>query len=548
MQLNQNPHTEIPFNKFKGGYAGAKAKTTLDTSEAQDLNNIVLLPDGSGFRVRNGTQQISPVGGSSQNAWSYVLGVYTYRQSVPGTVTTANNPLRVATLAKATAQSGGFDVVTFLDWQIDGTSSPALTSRDSIYYTGSTVTKDFRYGITTFNNSLIITSKKGGDLTVGSLPAKCPLTLSALTALGGSAPQGDIILNWNNRLWIGNTTSDPSKLYYSILNDETDWTSSGSGFVNPDPKSGDELTAVTPISNNVLLLFKQNKIFQVVGRSDPFSVFELFRDIGCVGKDAFVNVDGVVYFINTKAQMRITDGTKIYTDVDIPQLAYADDLWSQIDVDRRTYIRGARQRGKDYDWIVWLCALGSGVTNNNYAIVWDLKNKCWLRNTGGYIANCITNTNEGTCFMGSYDGARIFQADVTSFHKDDPTGTAIYNGNNRIIAPTDSSAVSWKWRTDDISLSSVIKVKQVSTVNVISLFSGSGTLSMTYRYDGNTDSSAISKTITPGSLAFTISNYRPLGRGVTFGCELSGSSLVDQKINSFSVVGTQKAVKDSGVV
>lgn len=542
-QLNQRTPTEVPFIDFSGGYAGAKGASTLASNEAQSLNNIILPPQGKSFKSRFGTKQISPVGGSSHNLWSYVTSVFGDREKVPG-FDSADRPLYVYTMAKATAKTGGFDVINALLWKIDGTSSPALTSGGAIFYTGDTVTKDYRFSIFAFQGVHIITTKRGGTLSAGALPAKMNFGSVSLTALAGSPPVGEVGVSWNNVCWIGNTTSDPSKLYYSVLNSPDDWTGSGSGFVNPDPGSGDELMALAPISNNVMLYFKQNAIFQVVGRADPFAVFELFRGVGCTGTDAHVTVDGVVYFITPKAQMRITDGSKIYDEKDIPKLADADDLWQRVPVDRRAFIRGFRHKGNGFDHIVWLVTLDSGSTNN-CAIVWDLINKCWLKMTVGYAGNCGTSSPEGRAFIGSYDGARIFELGVSGYYKDDPASTPAFDGNNRIIAPTDSPALSWLWRSDDLSIAPLHNIVQANKLNVINTLSGSGTLSLTYRYDGLADSSALSLSIVPTSTTHRIDTYRPLGRGQTFGFQLSGSSEVTYQINKVSILGSARGTKEN---
>lgn len=542
MQLNREQLIEVPFRDFSGGYAGAKGVGTLGANEAQTLNNIILLPGGHSFKSRYGTKQISPVGGSSQNAWDYVTAIFADREKVPGFDST-DRPMYAYTMAKATAKSGGFDVINALLWKIDGSSSPALTSGGQIFYTGDTVTKDYRFSIFPFQGVHIITTKRGGSLSVNSLPAKMNFGSVSLTALAGSAPQGEVGISWNNVAWIGNTTSDPSKLYYSILNSPDDWTGSGSGFVNPDPGSGDELIALAPIANNVMLYFKRNKIFQVVGRADPFSVFQLFAGIGCVGYDALVTVDGLVYFITPQCQMKVTDGSRIFDEKDIPKLSDADDLWQRIPVARRTFIRGARHKGNGFDHLVWLVTLDSGTTNN-CAIIWDLVNKCWLKMTVGYVGNCITSSPEGRAFIGSYDGARIFELGVSDYYKEDPNSTAIYDGNGRIIAPTNSSSRSWLWRTDDLAIGSLHKIVQSSLVNVISTLSATGTLSLNYRYDGLADSSNISKSIVPTSTALRVDTYRPLGRGQTFGLQIGGSSEVTYQINGFALIGHAQGSKE----
>lgn len=541
-QINQRKQSEITIKDFSGGYAGAKAIGDLDINEAQDLDNIIVLPQGTGFRNLEGTKQISPSSGSSQNAWDFTIGVLATRIALPGSG--GSDDLRVATLAARTSDN---DDVNLINWNID---SASLTSSALIHYANGTITENTIFSIFEFNDSIIVTSRTSGTIDGGATttPFKVTLAFGSVSSLqNGVAPNGNLGIAWNNRAWIGSTSSETSKLYYSVLDDETDWNGTGSGFVNPSPDDGDELTALSPISNNVMLYFKQNSIYQVVGRSDPFAVFELFRGIGCVGKDALVNVDGLVYFITPRGQMRITDGTKIYDDRDVPALSNADDLWQQIPVDRRAFIRGVRHKGRDYDWIIWLVSLGSGQTTNNQAIIWDIKNKCWLQATQGFAANHITSAPEGRTFLGSYDGARIFEVAVAGYHKDDTDSTPAFDGNNRIIAPTDSTTMAWKWRSDDYSLS-MKSITQAREVNVLAEYSAAGALDFNYRYEGRADSTDISKTLTPTGLNHNKAVYRPLGRGDTFGFELNGASEVDSKISKITIVGNQKGTKDPGTV
>lgn len=543
-RLNQRNLPEIEIDDFSGGYAGAKGITDLDANEAKYLKNIILLPEGKSFKSRYGTQQVTPSAGSSHDLWSYVTQVFADREKVPGFDST-DRPLYVINTAKATAKSGGSDVINVNLWKIDGSSSPALTSGGQIFFTGDTVTKDFRFSIFAFNGKHIITTKRSGTISGGfSLPVKTDTLAGAtLTVLNASAPLGEVGISWNNRCWIGNTASDPSKLYYSALNDETDWTGSDTGFVNPAPSTADELIALAPVTNNVMLYFKQDSIYQVVGRTSPFAVFELFRGVGCVGPDAIVTVDGVVYFITPKGQMRITDGTRVLDEKDIPRLSNADDLWQRIPVARRTFIRGARHKGDGFDHLVWLVTLDSGDTNNA-AIVWDLINKCWLNMEIGYKGNCITSSIEGRAFIGSYDSCRIFELGVSGYYKEDPNSTAIFNGSGRLLAPTDSTSVAWTWRSDDYSIKSLRNITQAQEVKVLIELSASGTLAMRYRYDGLSYSSSLSKSLVPTSTALLVSTYRPLGRGLTFGIEFSGSSEVVYKLNKFSLIGRQQSNKD----
>lgn len=69
-----------------------------------------------------------------------------------------------------------------------------------------------------FKNKIIVTST--------ARPAPLYLdTGTAWTALGGSPPSGIYNCVHKGRLWIANTSADPSRIYYSALNNEADWSS-----------------------------------------------------------------------------------------------------------------------------------------------------------------------------------------------------------------------------------------------------------------------------------------------------------------------------------
>lgn len=542
-QINQRKNAEVVLNNFGGGYAGAKAIGNLAANEAQDLDNIVILPSGAGFRNLAGTKQVTPTSGSSQNGWAFTLGVLATRVDLKGGGGATSQDLRIVTLSSLTSDNDDVNII------VHNTDAGTITSGGLVHFTNGTVDRNSIFSMFHFNGSIIITSRLAGTIDGGATTTPFKVGINNVTATSlqtGVAPQGRVGIGWNNRCWIGSTSAATSKLFYSALSNEGDWNGAGSGFVEPSPNEADELTALAPISNNVMLYFKQNSIYQVVGRSDPFAVFELFRGVGCVGNQALVTVDGIVYFITPRGQMRITDGSKVYDDRDIPELSNADNLWAQVPVSRRPFIRGERYKGTDCDWIIWLVSLGSGQTTNNYSIIWDLKNKCWLRCTQGFKANHITSAPEGRTFLGSYDSLRVFEVAVSGYYKDDTNSTPIYDGNNQLIAPTNSTTMAWKWRSDDYAVS-LHNITQVQTINVLAKYGATGNLDANYRYDGKADSTDITKSLVPTSLTHNTAVYRPLGRGDTFGFELNSASEVTAQISRITLVGGQKGTKDPGV-
>lgn len=534
--INERKHAEIQIADFSGGYAGAKAIGNMRLNEASDLDNIVILPGGSGFRNRRGNDLLlfSDLDEDNQDQ---VLGLFR---------------IRVGTrdmLMRFTLNDNLSNEVTIRAADLDDNTVAGSTSE---YATASyTITSNDVFMLSSFENGVIAVPDQHIPFLHVYISGADPEALTA--SLGaGTSPDGKVGTVWNNRVWIGNLAGDPSKLQYSILlasgtlpYAETTWTGAGSGFVNPDSGDGDELISLSPISNNVLLFFKKNSVHQVVGRSDPFAVFNLFEGIGCAGRHALVNVDGVVYFMTPDRRMAVTDGKDVKTDKDIPEFGYADDLWASVVASRYKYTYGFRHSGEDFDWIVWLVTTTG--TTHNAAIIWDLRNKCWLRCSTGFNGNCATYLPDRAAYLGANVDGLIFQLNASGKYDDDSGGTAVFNGSGVLTGITGEVSVAWKWRSDDYAVS-LHNITQIKTVNVLANYSASGALDLNYRYDGRADSSDISKTLVPTSVALNMAVYRPLGRGDTFGFELNSNSEVASTISKVTIVGSQQGSKDPGTV
>ncbi len=540
MRLNKNPLAEISFNDFGGGYAGAKGSTSLKPNEALDLDNVIVSPAGAGFRNRQGNHEYY-LGTGSDSPVGPIQGM--------GTFKTASHEYMIW-MASAFSNS---------DLRVFTTQLGTNAKTDQHGYTSHDGTQNEIFTVFNFGNYAI---GVGAHLAPWRIDFSSGSPASG-TLLSADAPAGNVGLAWNNVVWIGNTTADPSKLYYSALAAPTDWTSAGSGFVNPQPGDGDELTALAPISNNVLLYFKNRSIFQVVGRADPFAVFPLFQGVGCVGKQALVATEGLVYFVTPDGRMRITDGARIYDDRDIPALSHADDLWATVPKARLPYIQGFRQQGASFDHIVWMVSSGASQSTNNFAIVWDLKNKCWLKHSKGFGGNAVAKTSDGLYYIGGYTAGRWYQLDYAGKYDDDSEGTPQTDGNNAtVVPPLNVPNTRWFWRTDDIAVNSLENILQVDRINVSTQYQAAGVLNLSYGYDGFYDAASANIPVVPstfilgtsilgvdflGGFRYIVKSLRPLGRGVTFNFKMEGLSPVASTITKFTFSGRQAATKVSGV-
>lgn len=424
--------SELPFFDFSGGMASNRPSTLLDANQAILLRNIIITP-GKGIKKRQGNTAFN---GTAMTGSGAITGLQYFKPS------SGNDHLVAVTGAKV------FESTSLDGTMNDITGAVTVTSGQNNIWTSAV-----------FNDLAIL---------VGGAP-DAPIKYSGTgnaAALTGSPPSGNFGFTVNNRFFIGNTTANPSRIAWSILSSPEDWTGTGSGTADVQKNDGDMLIGAGVISDDLVLLFKETSIHKMITRSTPFPVFPLFKGVGAVGKNAIVAVDGLIYFISPRAKMFATDGNQIIDFNDD-----IDDIWSGLNTARLKYIQGVRYQGLGYDHLVWHCSNGSSSTNN-LAIVWDLTNKCWLQHTTGYSSNVVALHQNGSLYMGSYDG-KIYKQDITNTYTD--------------ASETSPGAIDSLWRSGWNTQQSLQQSIHPFKLNIALLSQTVGNLRVGYGFDFSTD-------------------------------------------------------------
>lgn len=488
----------IPLNDFSGGYCGYVYPTQLKPNQALDCNDVVILPQG-GFRQINGNAPAS----TDTNGQISGMAFYVDGSSNEYIVVVDKTGLEYRTRTSTTLNG-----ITY-----------AGTIGDQWINT---------WDLFPFNNNLI---------GFGNFNAPWTWTGSGnATALGGTPPSAYGAFTANNRVFAFNTTSTPSTIYWSVLGNAADWTGAGSGSaVIGSLNENDPIISVKLLGTNTAIIFKKNSIHLMSLTAAPFSSYTLFKNVGCLNKDTAVPVDGKVYFINQNTRMQATDGESIE---DFP--ATADNLWNQINSNGlRSYVRGFRQKGRDYDWIVWTQTqseplVGSGLTDG--AIIWDLINKCWLFSRRGYAnANVMTIDN-----FSQTDTHNYF---VSGFHGimklDDSTSTAHY------YDPSNSLAINPTWRSGWLKFDSEDKIVQIRSLILNTVALSSATLRIDSGYEFISDSATQTISLTPVSTETNKTTRIDLtGRGNYFQFNLFYNSTVSGfKMSGLTLKGKEYGQK-----
>lgn len=415
-------NTIVKFFDFSGGLNTKSPPMVLKDNEASDLQNINLLPTG-GFERRNGNSAFNSLAMDSGSA-IHGLGYYKLSSSAYYMMAIAGTKV-----FKSDNLDGAMDDIT-------GTVT-VTTGKDNIWTNAQ------------MNNLSIF---------VGGAP-DAPIKWNGsgnMSVLGGSPPSGEFCLMANNRLFIGNTSANPSRIYWSILGNPEDWSGAGSGSQDVKLNDGDSLVGASVIGLDTMILFKQNSIHLLNINSSPFPLYPLFHDVGAVSKRGIVNVDGIVYFITPEPRMKATDGTKIISFPDS-----IDNVWDGINKSRLQYINGVYNRRLRQIW--WFVSDGSS-TQHDLCIIWDLERKCWLRNTEGYSMNVAVVVDNRTHYCGGYDG-KIYKMDDSAAAGD---------------ASESITTINSYWRSGWINFTNSTESKTPNYSTLV--FAGLGDVDFTYGY------------------------------------------------------------------
>lgn len=468
----------LRFTDFSGGLNTKSPVTALELNQALDLQNINLLPSG-GFRKRQGN---SVFNSSAMSSGAADTGLGYFRKS--------DGTEWLVTICGTKIFKSEFDGT--MD---DVSAALTITTGANNIWTCSTM------------NDLIIFV---GGARATDVPIKWSGSGNA-AILGGTPPVGLFTIQANNRLFIGNTVANPSRINWSILGNPEDWSGAGSGSQDVSTNDGDTLVGAARLGPDHLLLFKQNSIHDMVIRTSPFPVFPLFRNVGAVSPRAIVEVDGMVYFLTAEPRMRATDGTHIYDDANPGPTgitSYIDDVWDSLSKARLQYAHGIYY--KKQRQILWFVSTTSATTHD-YCIVWDLVRRCWLRHPTGYKMNTSAILQDRVLYTGAYDG-KVYQQDVASVSNDASETTSLVDGY---------------WRSGWADLNSMIQGKSFPYVDLNYTTQSSGTFQFSYGFDFTQDRITETIPMTAGGSVYGTAVYGTS----TFGGQTDKSKIVFTKGN-----------------
>ena len=122
------------------------------------------------------------------------------------------------------------------------------------------------------------------------------------TGYAGTVPDGNIAISAYGRLWVADTTTDNTTVYFSDLLAGHVWTGGTSGSLNINqvwPNGADNITGLAA-HNNFLIIFGQRQILVYQGATTPstISLADTVASIGCIARDSIQSTGKDILFLS----------------------------------------------------------------------------------------------------------------------------------------------------------------------------------------------------------------------------------------------------------
>jgi hypothetical protein len=118
----------------------------------------------------------------------------------------------------------------------------------------------------------------------------------------GTVPAGNIVLSAYGRLWVADTATNNTTIYFSDLLSGHVWTGGSSGSLNINqvwPNGADNISGLAA-HNNFLVIFGQRQILVYSGANTPSSVTltDTVASIGCIARDSIQSTGKDILFLS----------------------------------------------------------------------------------------------------------------------------------------------------------------------------------------------------------------------------------------------------------
>lgn len=247
------------------------------------------------------------------------------------------------------------------------------------------------------------------------------------SVLAGSPPVGRWVQVFQNALWLANTTSEPSTLYFSDLGDPESYTADN------DYKFDAPITGMGVLKDK-LVVFKADSIGFLSGTNNQIltKIDKFIAGKGCSGGHTIVNAKikgrDVLVFHGWDGWYAF-DGSQNLISLSHPVINKYRPQSTVTQFNQARFQYACAEYWPDYGWYICILSDGNDSTNN-FAVILDL-NRFYETREGQFVPHWPVDNIPGNCIARSKrvtsQTNEMFFGDTTGFiYKFDPT---IYNYN-----------------------------------------------------------------------------------------------------------------------
>ena len=126
--------------------------------------------------------------------------------------------------------------------------------------------------------------------------------VSEKSGYAGTVPSGNIVISAYGRLWVADTATDNTTVFFSDLLSGHIWTGGTSGSLNINqvwPNGADNITGLAA-HNNFLIIFGQRQILVYAGATTPSTITlsDTVASIGCIARDSIQSTGKDIFFLS----------------------------------------------------------------------------------------------------------------------------------------------------------------------------------------------------------------------------------------------------------
>ena len=206
-------------------------------------------------------------------------------------------------------ETGGDSIVSMSEFvKEDGTTEIISSSTTAIYKGDSTLTSitptgyvmsDGQYSYATLNNKHYMFRKSAKPVVYDGTTA---VAIEDHADYSGTVPQGNIVVSAAGRLWVANTTTDSTVIYWSDLLTGLKWDTGSSGYIDVSkvwPDGSDVITAIAS-HNGLLFIFGKRQIIVYKGIEDPATMMlaDTIVGVGCIARDSIQTTGTDLIFLS----------------------------------------------------------------------------------------------------------------------------------------------------------------------------------------------------------------------------------------------------------